>query len=235
MKRRVLTWTLLPFAAAAEKSIAGVSAELDRQTAINEALNQKLKDLDPMAKQQAMMDYMMQHPQDAQKFMQGINAATPQMMPALQAESAQDEEFAGLMGQYREARSSIHKTTTFIGKPTVTEGGDIWSISETASLNKRIDEKYEQLCMQWFKGGKFDHHLAVYKKVLVDDLPRRDQAAQLQKDQLAMFSVPVDTYRSTAAMEAVKKYLLRAQSVFGARAETHSHVDKAGLGTSDGP
>ena len=53
------------FTDAVEQSIANVSEELDRQTEINQELAQRMQDQDPMAKRQAMVDFMRQHPEDA--------------------------------------------------------------------------------------------------------------------------------------------------------------------------
>ncbi|MGH8253090.1 MAG: hypothetical protein ACRES2_03560 [Steroidobacteraceae bacterium] len=234
-------WTLVPplptgcyqdqdgFAGAADKVITRLNGDIDRQRQVNDELTQRARNVDPMVKQQAMMNYLMQHPQDAQKMMQGMQAAAPQVMPALQAETSQDKAFDDLKSHYEIARQAARAGITFTGKPVQTEAGPEWSESDTASVNKRIDERYDKSCPEWFGSGAFARHLAGYKNVLVGDLPRQETTADFSRQQLVIAGVAPDNYRSTAPLEAARKYLVRAQDSYGRRAQSHSKTDRMGM------
>ena len=234
-------WTLVPplpagcyqdqdgFAGAADKVVTRLASDIDRQKQVNDELSHRARDMDPMAKQQAMMAYLMQHPQDAQKLMQGMNATASGTMPVLQAEMAQDKAFDDLKSRYEVARKAMREGIGFTGKPVETEGGSIWSESDTASVNKRIDERYEKACAEWFEKGTFTRNLAAYRKVLIDDLPQQQSSDDLARQQLAIMGVDVGNYHSTATLEAVKKYLVRAQDSYGRRAHTRSKMDRMGM------
>jgi len=197
--------------------IATLSTEISRQAQINDQLDARVDALDPQEKQRRIMDYMMKNPQDAAKAMQALQSLGSEAAETHQAEAEDEREqrqaLTGLTARYDAALKTA--TDPIVAKRN--KISDMASDPEFAVLSRQLDQEYEKLCPQWWKGGPFRTWLAGYRQFLIQGIPGREEKEATGNAHYAMFGISAAGYRSTVKMEAVKKYLTRTKEIYGRR------------------
>jgi hypothetical protein len=199
--------------------IETLSAEISRQAELNGQIEDRFDALDPQEKQRRMMDYMMENPQEATKVMQAMQSMGSEAAESHQVEEEgegeQSQALAGLFARYDAAL----KTAT---DPIFAKRNKISAIGsdpEFEVLSRQLEQEYEKLCPQWWKGDPFRTWLAGYREFLIQGIPAREEAEAKGNAHYAMFGISAASYRSTIKMEAVKKYLMRATEVYRRRVD----------------
>jgi len=194
--------------------IETLSAEISRQEQLNDQFDDRVDALDPQEKQHRIMDYMMKNPQEATKAMQSAGSEAAETHHAEQeGEREQSQALAGLFARYDAAL----KTAT---DPIIAKRNKISAIGsdpEFEVLSRQLDQEYEKLCPQWWKGGPFRTWLAGYRAFLIQGIPAREEREATGNAHYAMFGISAANYRSTVKMEAVKKYLMSMTELYGRR------------------
>jgi hypothetical protein len=197
--------------------IETLSAEISRQTQLNDQLDARVDTLDPQEKQRRILDYMAKNPQDAAKAMQALQSLGSGAAAAHQEETEDEGEqrqaLTGLFARY-DAALKAATDPIFVKRNKIS---DMASNPEFGVLSAQLDREYEKLCPQWWKGGPFRTWLAGYRQFLVQGIPGREEKEAKGNAHYAMFGISTATYRSTVKMEAVKKYLMRTQEIYGRR------------------
>lgn len=197
--------------------IESLSAEISRQTQINEQLDARVQNLDPAEKQRQIMAYMMKNPQQAAAAMQalqslGSGAAAEAGLEA-EGEGEQTQALAQLINRY-DAELKAARAPIFEKRNKITA---MATDPQFGVLSKQLDEEYVKLCPAWWKGGPFPTWLASYREFLIQDIPKRKEAQANANAHYAMFGISTADFRSTIEMEAVRKYLMRAAEIYGHR------------------
>ncbi len=197
--------------------IESLSAEISRQEQLNGQLDKRVDALDLQEQQRRIMDYMMKHPQEAPQVMQSMQSMSAAGREAQQVEEAgegeQSQALTGLFARYDAAL----KTAT---DPIFAKRNKITNMATDPQfevLSRQLEQEYEKLCPQWWKGGPFSTWLAGYRQYLIRDIPRREQEVAKGNAHYAILGISAASYRSTVKMEAVKKYLMRTTEIYGRR------------------
>jgi len=235
-----------PFYARLEAAKTAVSADIDKQAAINAKIEQEFIDIDPMEKAQRMQQWMMSNPQEAMAYMQAAQAAPAEVDQELvsleQQRQSQEAEWNALLKSYIDARLQAyapalarrkalaaklgHKDSTApkdLVQVSVGFAGDpsfgtaVWN--EAESISAEVDQKYKALCPQWWgANGKFHAYMKQQKDWFVRErVPYLEKFDAPKLQNYAMMSTPAATYKSTAIMQAVREYLDLAWKVFSER------------------
>lgn len=197
--------------------IETLSVEISRQAQLNRQLEERVDALDPQEKQRRIMEYMMKNPQEATKAMQALQSlgseAAVEARQEAEDEREQRQALAGLIARYDAALKTA--TDPIFAKRN--KISDMASDPEFEVLSRQLDQEYEKLCPQWWKGGPFRSWLAGYREFLIQDIPGREQEEAKGNAHYAMFGISAASYHSTVKMEAVKKYLMRTTEIYGRR------------------
>ena len=228
-----------PFIGKLEAAKAAITADREKQDAINWKIQEEHQNMDPMEMASRMQQWMMDNPEEAMKFMQGVQAAAEQLPEELEArgqrDRARDEEWKALVKRYEDARIQAYapaqarldairgKTTdrkallypSFMGDPSDSQA--TWAAGE--AVNAAADKAYQALCPQWWGAkGEFHAYLnrqkAWFTNVRIPELAAED-APKLQ--QYAMMNTPAASFRSTAEYRGVIEYLDLIWKVYGER------------------
>jgi hypothetical protein len=228
-----------PFIGKLEAAKAAITADLEKQKAINRKIQEEYQSIDPMEMASRMQQWMMSNPEEAMKFMQGTQAAAEQLPEELEAqrqgEQARDAERNSLVKRYEDARiqaygpvqarlDAIRERPTkrqdllypsFMGDPS--DSREVWAAGE--AVNAAADKAYQALCPQWWgANGEFHAYLNQQKAWFVSErIPElgKEDAPKLQ--QYAIMNTPTATYRSTAELQGVLEYLDLVWGVFSER------------------
>jgi hypothetical protein len=222
-------WTLLPtlptacygqqdnFDEALATQSETLSAEISRQTQINEQLDDRVNNLDPAEKQRQIMAYMMKNPQQAAAAMQALQSlgsgAAANAGVEAEGEDEQTQALAVLINRY-DAELKAARAPIFEKRNKITA---MATDPQFGVLSAQLDQEYVRLCPAWWKGGPFPAWLASYREFLTQDIPRRKEAEAKGNAHYAMFGISAAEFRSTIEMEAVRKYLMRAAEIYGHR------------------
>lgn len=226
-------WALLPalptacyaqedtYSDQAYAAAATLDAERIRQDEINLALSQQLSNIDPMEQQQRMMDFMMENPQEAQKYMEsvaGAGATANEEMPKFNDESyALQAERQTLDADYGAAVNALDQAYRD-GIAGLFEEPQKFD-ADFAKYSAAVDAYnggYANLCARYLKNGLYYDWLARQQ-----DLERRLVALSVDNDVTAenyrMFGIDADQYRSTYELSAAKRQVDAALQIFNRR------------------
>ena len=200
---------------------ATIDAERTRQDEINQALSQQLSDMDPMDLQQRMMDFMMENPQEAQKYMEMVAAAgtvASEELPKLNEEAyALHSEREKLDADYDAAVNALDEAyrNATAGLFEDPQKFDADFASYSASVDA-YNGGYGNLCASYMKDGFYYDWLARH-----EDLERRMVALQFSADSIAenyrIYGIDADLYRSTYNLTAVKRQVDTTIQIFNRR------------------
>lgn len=227
-----------PFEAKLTAALAAVNAGRTRQLAINKKIEGEHKGLDPMEMASRMQQWMMSNPQEATKYMQGLqgigddfNARMPEMIAAQQRF---DDEAKALLKRYQTALDAAYapgyarhaalkkKLGVDPGYPTVKdESGSTpaWAVAEEDAAMRQLDAAYATNCPQWFgAAGQVPAWLKTYRAWLTKDfIPFNQGLASQNAQTYAIMGTPAATWKDTAEYDGVIKYLEAVGQVYGNR------------------
>ena len=228
-----------PFIVKLEAAKAAITADREKQDAINWKIQEAHQNMDPMEMASRMQQWMMSNPEEAMKFMQGAQAMAEQLPEELAArqerEKSRDAELKSLVTRYEDALIQAYapaqarldavrgKTTKrqdllypkFTGDPS--DSPEVWAAGEAA--NAAADKAYQSLCPQWWgANGEFHAYLKQQKAWYINErIPELAEEDAPKLQQYAMMNTPAATYRSTAELKGVTEYLDLVWKVFSER------------------
>lgn len=214
------------FADSLTKAQEALESDLSKQQEQNSAIDASLSQLDPMATQTRMQNFLMKNPQEAMKYVQesqALGAAVQEAVPKNAARQQQlDDEYAALRSRYDAAVSAAlapYQAKIKALNINDGEGGNPPGVIEQwTALLKKENEAYEKLCPEWWSAnGRFPAWLAAYKAFQQQDVPLWERADAAKKKNYEIMGIPAANFRSTSGMEAVRTYMRKASDVFGTR------------------
>lgn len=229
-----------PFLGKLEAAKAAITADREKQDAINAKIQEDFQSIDPMEMASRMQQWMMSNPEEAMKFMQGQQAMAEQItedVAALQErEQAREAEWNALVKRYEDALIQAYgpaqarldalrgsKTTdrkdllypSFMGDPSNSHVE--WAAGE--AVNAAADKAYQALCPQWWgANGQFHAYLKQQRNWFVNErIPELERGDAPQIQQYAIMNTPAASYRSTAELKGITEYLDLVWKVFSER------------------
>ena len=220
--------------AASDAAVETLRAAIDAQQAANTKVKEAFDSIDPMEKAQRMSQWMMEHPDEAQAYMQHVSdvgqntgAAIEEWAARVQAIDAEKQELAAryaaaLEQAYAPAEARHRAMLARAEREGVSvdgEGTPPWATEEWNAIGRERDRAYAEVCPAWWgASGQVQSWLARYKIWLIEeDVPVRKQQDDEQLRSVAILGTPAATYRSTALLEGVAKYVEEARGIYGQR------------------
>ena len=222
-----------------EEALAAVQADHARQKEINDKIRESSQSIDPMELARRMQENLMKDPQNAAKYMQGIQSLGQSVQADQQATSEKVKQLAAeeqaLIERYKadlvksqapgNARWDALKKKLGIAPDSRGPGESgvpDWAWKEWEIILREWDRAYQSTCAQWWNAaGPMHAHMKRYRDYLVQE---RVPHYQKHIDEPAlknyqMMNVPSKGYRSVAEFVAVEDYIKRAGRIFSQRAD----------------
>ena len=226
------------FAAKLEAATAAVNADRDRQLAINQQIEDEYHSIEPMEMASRMQQWMMSNPQEAMKYMQGIQAVSEdfntRMQAMMAAEQRYDNERKDLAKRYNasldKAYAPGHAKHTALKKkvgmpleyPTVKDpGSPDWAFVEEDAIMRELDQAYSAHCPQWWgAAGPIQAWLKTYRTWLTNEwIPFNDGLGSQNAQTFAIMGTPSASWKTVTSQDAVLKYLNAVGALYGLRRE----------------
>lgn len=230
-----------PFVAKLDAALAAVKADRARQEAINQKIADAHKNMDPMEQMQRMQQWMMDNPQEATKYMQGLQAlGTEEGQAGIlvdgQEQAAFDTEQKELIKRYKAGLTQAYapanaRWNALLKKMGFEEnypfdsikdpGAPDWAMEEEDAIHRLRDQAYAAHCPQWWGAtGPAQTWLKKYRTWLVQKhIPFVDSLEAKVAQSYAMMNTPTATYRSLGTLDSVIKYLEVVAEVYAERRE----------------
>ena len=227
-----------PFDGRLDAAVAAVNASRDRQLAINKRIEDEYKNIEPMEMASRMQQWMMSNPQEAMKYMQGMQAVGDDFnarMPEMNAAQMRfDSEQKALLKRYQTALDTAYapgyarhaalkkKVGVPPEYPSVrSESGSTpdWVVAEEDAALRQLDAAYASNCTQWWPAaGQAPAWLKTYRAWLAQDfIPFSQQAASQNAQTYAIMGTASASWKDTAEYDGVIKYLEMVGNVYGTR------------------
>jgi hypothetical protein len=226
-----------PFESKANAATAELGARLAQQKEINGAIEQQYGQVDMSELQQRMMTFMMEHPDQAQRYMeavlqsgQQVQELTPELADRSgQLETELRELTAAYAAELQQAMSAMAERRQALGlAPGKNCNADL--LARAAAIEAEQNRTFEGLCAKWWNTGPFHDWFARYRQFKIEEAAHWVEHAETNKLNYEVMGIAADGYRSTADLEAPIDYLNRAGQVFFKR--EHSPVSEE-LGTCE--
>jgi hypothetical protein len=215
-----------PFAAKLEAAEAAVAKDRESQEAINARIEDDFNKLDMMEKSQRMTQWMMDHPQDAAKYMQA-NQAVGTGMQTASPELANEEKkfndgYKDLVDRYnaamKQARAPADARMAALNKKLADFGCSLgsgectlpdYAQPELEAVLRMADAAYQAACPQWWGAkGEIPAYLKRHRDWLVTKyLPTYGQIDDIRVQQFAIMNTPAASYKSTLPHEKASPYI----------------------------
>ena len=226
-----------PFLGKLEAAQAAVTADSERQAAINAKIEQDFQNIDPMEKAAKMQQWMMSNPQEAMKFMQATQSAgqdAQTVAPELNAaESKLNEERQAMIPRYKAALTQAYAPAetrlAAVVKKLEDSGGcgfgvaecavPDWAMAEHDAYQKQRDAAYQATCAQWWTAtGQVHSYLKRYRDWLEKSyVPSWTKNEELRVAQYAIMNTPAASWKSTVGHQSAIKYMSAASEMFNQR------------------
>lgn len=207
-------------------AMSAMAEEIQRQTEVNNAVEQKYRSIDPAEMQSRMMEFMTQHPQQAMEFMQkvqamGENNTGARFQEIEETRTSLRSEFEALT---REFDASL-ETTWEPARALMAALGDGCGArppgpKELAAVDQ-VNAEYKRLCGEYYgPGGRYQLWLGKYRAFLAEQqVPAYEEFEKQNLDIWSVMKIATDTFRSTAGMTAVRDYMQEVQKIYQKRWE----------------
>ena len=227
-----------PFPAKLDAALAAVKAGRDNQLAVNQKIEEEYKSIDPMEMANRMQQWMMSNPQEATKYLQGIqavgedfNARMPEISAAQQR--FRDEE-AALIKRYKAALDTAYapgyaRFTALKQKlgvdpayPSVKDPGTPdWAMVEENVIMRDLDKAYAATCPQWWgAAGPVHAWLKTYRDWITNTyIPFNDRLSSQNAQTYAIMGTPSAAWKAVSDYDGVIMYLEAVGRVFMERRE----------------
>lgn len=230
-------WTKL------EAAEAAVTADSERQSAVNAKIEEDFNSIDPMEKAAKMQQWMMSNPQEAMAYMQGVQATgSAESQAAVSDDGAQSQKFDAerktLMANYQAAMKKLQTPMdakfAALSKRVVAEQGcgfgdgecgvPAWAQAEYNVIQRERDAAYTAACPGWWGAtGQVATHMKRYKDWLTQKhVPYLESLEVHRTNQYAIMNTPAASYRSIEPYKAADKYMDAAFVLYQLR-ETKAH------------
>ena len=226
-----------PFAARLEAARASVEASRTKQVAVNKKIEEEHKNLDPMEMMDRMQQWMMDNPQEAKKYMQGmhqigadVNAGALEIHAATTRFQTEEKDLikryhASLDTAYAPGYARFNALKTKLGMPLDSwsvrgEGGmPDWAVAEQDAIMRQLDQAYATHCPQWWGAtAQIQAWLKTYRDWLTKEfIPFSEHLASQNAQTYAIMGTPSASWKDTAAYDGVIKYLEAVGRVYGYR------------------
>lgn len=216
-----------------------LNEEKNRQQVINDALAQQLAEVDPMDQQQRMMTFLMENPEQAQKYMeslqmggQQIQELVPEMADRDRQLTLQLDELSARYKAEQEQLAASHAKKLEAYYAQAEKGCTEATIARANALVREENAAYEQLCAAWWVQGPFHDWFAEFRQFKHESAAEWDLQADSQALNYRVMGIDADAYRPTQGLEAPVEYLRRAALVFSKRrvAPNRQTVTECGSG-----
>jgi hypothetical protein len=227
-----------PFPARLEAALAAVNVDRDRQLAINQKIEGEYQSTEPMEMASRMQQWMMSNPQEAMKYMQGVQAVGEDFnagMPEINAATQRfDREEKDLIKRYQAALKAAYapghakhaalkkKIGTPLEYPSVKDPGTAdWAIAEENVIMRQLDQAYTAFCPQWWAAaGPIQAWLKTYRDWLTTKyIPFHDRLGSQNAQTYAIMGTPSVSWKTVSAQDAVIKYLESVGRIYAERRE----------------
>jgi hypothetical protein len=215
---------------------AAAEGDLSAQEKTNQALQEKVKTIDPMELAQRQQQYMMDHPQEAMALMQR-NASLGENFSDAVVEHANagaklEEELKAIDGRYQaaldKALAPIKQKFDDLdvrAKPHLVLVGEIgydypaWAIKEWNVITRQENVAYEKVCAEWWSAtGPYRGWLQRYREHLVQGIPKWEEAENVGAGFMVwIVGTPTESFKPTATLRAVGEYMDQVAKVYGKR------------------
>lgn len=192
----------------------------DRQRDINTAIDEKLNEMSPEAKQAKMMAFMTKDPMAAGKQMQELATAGEQQQGAMMA---LNQKRQALDEQWKAAQQAFERESAPLG-PIYQKAQVQMEPGGNSALGRQLfaqhNAEYEKLCAKWFTGERspFLAYLGALRQFLEKELiPAEEERTQVSRLQFRIYGVDMANYKSTARHAAATEYMDAMSRVFGKR------------------
>ena len=226
-----------PFVARIEAAMNAGQADLDRQKAVNEQIEEQFNNIDPMEMATRMQQWMMSNPQEAMRYAQmtqAVGQETQEDLGGLLAEEqAFGEEKTDLPKRYQSAleqghapsdarRAALFKKIEAAGQCEGMHEGCRMTDADWAehdAIQKQRDAEYQATCAQYFGAtGQVPAYLKRYREWLVAKrIPFGESGDGARLTQYAIMNTPAASWKSTEAGEQVLKYMGAVESLYRLR------------------
>ncbi len=222
-----------------EAAQAAVAADRERQAAINQQIADRQNNMDPMEMAAIMQQWMMDNPQEAMAYMQGIQTATTDEPARIAADQQQEAKFEtdrkALIANYHSAMKKLNAPTDArfdaLNKRMVAEHGCGWAVSECGApqwaqdeyfaIQRQRDAAHAAACPGWWgPTGQVTAFMKRYKDWLTGThIPYLVSLEVHRTNQYAMFNTPAASYRSLEPYDSAKEYMNAAFYFYQLRRE----------------
>lgn len=201
---------------------AELAAAEARQTGINQAIDAGLRNMDISEQQERMMTFMMEHPDQAQEYMQAVarlGQGSVDVIATMSEDRMQlSSEFEELAGRYDATleESLVPSQASYrawIDRFFEEKAPE----SEGRMLLGEVNAAYEAVCADWWQPGPFHEYLARLKQVLAAEATRNDDSVPELLKTYEIMGISSQGHRSTGAIRAALEYLRQARFVYGKR------------------
>ena len=215
-----------PFAARLEAARDAVASDRERQEAINARIEADYSKLDPMEMSQRMTQWMMDNPQEAQRYMQANQAASTSVQTN-SAELAADEAsyrngLKDLVTRYdaamKQATAPADARLAALNKKLADFGCSFgsgecslpdYAQPELEAILRMTDDAYRAACPKWWgANGEIPKFLKRRRDWLLNEyLPTYGQIDAIKVQQFAIMNTPAASYRSTSPHQQAERYM----------------------------
>jgi hypothetical protein len=211
-------------------------ADIERQKAVNQQIEEEFNNIDPMVKAQKMQQWMMSNPQEAMKWAQAqqqLGADTQTVGPELNASAMQFENekkslVAGYEAALEKAAAPADARMAAMNEKLGPEGcgvGDTecspeaWVVTEYNAIQKLRDTGYQGVCATyWSATGQVPGYLKRYRDWLTTAwIPSWIKTDEARISQYAIMNTPAASWASTIPQESMLKYLETARGLYAKR------------------
>jgi len=227
-----------PFVANLDKALAAVNAGRDKQLAINDKIEEEYKSIEPMEMASRMQQWMMSNPQEAMKYMQGVqavgddfNARMPEMNAAQlrfnteekdllkRYQAALDAAYAPFHARHVALKKKLDVPLEYPSVVSESGGTPDWAAAEEQAVWRGLDTAYAGNCPQWWGAtGQAQAWLKTYRAWLTQEfIPFNQRIASQNAQTYAIMSSPTAAWKDTAEFDGVIKYLETVGRVYGNR------------------
>lgn len=216
-----------------------VLADQYAQEAVNTQIQEEFSSGDPMEKAAKMQQWMMDNPQEATAYMQGIQttgAVEPAKIKADQeAEAKFETDRKAMIANYQAAMKTLNAPMdarfTALNKKMEEEHGCGWGVGECgappwaqaeyAAIQKDRDTAYAAACPGWWSPtGQITTHMKRYKDWLTGThVPYMASLEAHKTNQYKIFNTPAASYRSIEPHRAASRYIDAAYPIYQMRRE----------------
>lgn len=227
-------WSLVPefpgscysaediFHSSANAAMDRVSAEQARRSAINLTISQQYSNMDLMEQQQRMMAVMMEHPEEAQSYMQSLaqlgQEASADSVAMSNERTQLEEELRELTANYEAAYEEVIGPLEARRGQWITDWNNYQATEDQArEIIREMNASYEALCETWWRDGPFHDWLARHRQALIEEAKKQDAALPATVRTYELMGIAVDAYSSTASLEAANEHMQTAADIFAKR------------------